>query len=237
MPSSRGHHGPTSTSAPGSQALARTVTEAVDAAFTRFDSNGDASITLAELTAILDPSGTHTTWMTAIGTRFTDQDTNGDGTLDRSDFLSGSTGTDSPSLIDALLQAGRGHGHGGHGGHGGQGSDAATRTMAAVVEGLVARFDGDAGGSLSLAELLAVLDPAGTRTQLASTVTSLYGTLDSNGDASISDAELTVAVTALDIDGSGSLDRADHVDGVHDAGTVDLIGVLLHLPDMHGHGD
>lgn len=43
----------------------------------------------------------------------------------------------------------------------------------------------------------------------------------------MSGAELTAAVTSLDGNANGRLDRGDHVPGPHSADEIDLVGVLL----------
>lgn len=108
----------------------------------------------------------------------------------------------------------------------------AARTIAEVVDTIVSRFDANSDGAITSAEVLAVVDPSGTRTTVQQSVASAFTAVDTNQDGSLSKAELTTAVTALDTNGSGTLDRADHP--AAGTGTPDPLMVLLGGP--HGHG-
>jgi Ca2+-binding EF-hand superfamily protein len=204
---------------------------------------------------VLDPNGTHTGLTTLVNnivanldtdkdgsvskteltTAFTALDTDGNGTLDRADHSLVQADIGVPGLID-LMGHGKGPGHGqGHGPDDG-GTPPTPPTIAQVVDGAFARFDTDKSTTISLTELLSVLDPKGTHTEHDAELTALFKTLDTNSDNGVSMAELTAAVTALDTDGSGTLTPADHPDGPPADGTIDLIGVLLHGGDGPGHG-
>lgn len=244
------HQGP---SAAGTPPTPPTIAQAVDRIFTRFDGNTNASITSAELLAILDPKGTHTALATAVTQLITAVDSNGDGslskaevtaaittldtdgngTLDHADHTAPPSGSTTPNPLGLLL--GRGPVGHGHGGPGDLGTPPTPPTIAQVVDGAFARFDTNASTTISLTELLAVLDPSGTHTERDAALTTLFAQVDTNADSSLSVAEVTAALTALDTNLDGVLDRADHSGQPHDA-AVDLIGVLLHAVDGHGPG-
>jgi Ca2+-binding EF-hand superfamily protein len=97
----------------------------------------------------------------------------------------------------------------------------------AVVDSLTDRFDANDNGALTLAELLAVLDPGGHRQKLEDRLTDLVAAVDTNDDGAMSEAELTAAVASLDANGNGRLDHGDHVPGPASPDEIDLIGVLL----------
>lgn len=110
-------------------------------------------------------------------------------------------------------------------------------TVADVVERVVGRFDGDGDDLITLAEVLALLDPEGTRTTLAERATAAVAAADTDGNSTLTSAELTAAVAALDTDADGTLDRDDRISG----STTDApdVAVLLHAHGPrggHGHG-
>jgi len=233
------------THGPDPLASAPTIAQVVDGVFTRLDANTDGSITLTELLAVIDPDGDSTSATTLatsviakidanvdsalskaeLTTAVTALDTNHDGRLDRSEHAAGAPQDGASDPLGVLLQARLPHGD-----H----AEPAARTIAAVVDGVFTRFDADASTTITLSELLAVLDLKATRTDFDARVASLVTQLDSNADHGLSRAEITAAVTQLDTDQSGTLDRADHVSGAMAADDVALIGILLH--DGHGPG-
>jgi hypothetical protein len=97
----------------------------------------------------------------------------------------------------------------------------------AVVASLTQRFDGDGDGALTLAELLAELDPRGHRHKLDDALSTLVAAVDTDDDGTMSGDELTAAVASLDGNGNGRLDRGDHVPGPQSPDEIDLVGVLL----------
>lgn len=106
-------------------------------------------------------------------------------------------------------------------------------TVADVVERVITRFDGDDDDSVTLEELLALLDPEGTHTTVGERATAAFTQLDADASGKVDRAELTTAVGALDSDGDGLVGRDER------AGDDDAIGLLLHHPGpMHGgsHG-
>ena len=106
-------------------------------------------------------------------------------------------------------------------------------TIAQVVDNVFTRFDANADATISLTELLSVLDPTGTRTDVATKAAALLAEVDSSGDTSLSTAEVTAAVARLDTNLDGRIDRSDHVDGSSDADN-DVLQMLLHGRGPHG---
>lgn len=100
-----------------------------------------------------------------------------------------------------------------HRGGGGGAAERSAPTVADVVERVVGRFDGDGDDVVTLEELLAVLDPDGTRTTAAEKAAAARAAVDTDGSGGMSAAELTAAVTALDTDGDGRLEREDRSAG------------------------
>lgn len=223
---------------------APTVAQVVDQAFARFDTNADGAITAAEVLAVVDPAGTHTDAATDVSALITKLDTNadksvskaeltaavntldadGNGTLDRADHDLAVASGDTTPWLGLLL-------HGGHGRPGGAAPSPVTVTQA--VDAVFVRFDADANSSISLAEILAVLDPNSSHDGLSDKVTGLLPSVDSNGDGSLSVAELTAAIKAMDTDGDGTLEASDRPVEVTPSDAVQLVGILMH---DHGHG-
>lgn len=112
-------------------------------------------------------------------------------------------------------------------GHPGGGSAPAAPTIGEVVERVVGRFDGDEDDVITLEELLAVLDPQGTRSTLAERAGAALELVDTDDSGGISVVELSAAVTALDTDGDGALERGEQGSGDNAA----TLAVLL-----RGHG-
>lgn len=230
-----------------------TVTQVVDQVFTKFDTDKNSSISLAEIQAVIDPSGKATLLDTAIKSLVTQIDTNADGSLSKAEVTAAVTKLDTNG--DGTLQpsdhAGTGpfasgtidlmgllHGHGmpGHPG-GGDTTPPTPPTVAQIVDEIFSTFDGNANGSVTLAELMAVLDPKGTHTHLDDALKSVVTLVDTDKDGGMSKAEVTAAVKLLDADGNGTLDHADHIPGPPDDGSIDLIGLLMpHLHDFQGGG-
>lgn len=257
MPNPRGPSGQPPVDAARAEPTPPTIAETVDNVFSRYDANADGALTLAELLAVIDADGTHTeiadraaATVTAVDTNgdkslskaevttlVTKLDTDGDGLLERSDRSA--TGADATAFEQAsVLLFARGlhggPGDGGLGGPGGPRGDGIERTVIAAVDSLFTRYDADTSTTISLSELLAALDPKGTRTDLDAKVTSLFTAVDTNGDAALSLAEITAVVAQFDTDGDGTIERGEHP--AADAGdAVQLIGILLH--GAHGaHG-
>lgn len=116
----------------------------------------------------------------------------------------------------------------GQGFGGGNGTDASAPTpptVAEVVEHVLAHFDADDDGALTLEEVLAELDPDGTRSSVSDAAKAAFAQVDTDSSGALSTAELSTAVSALDADGDGSLERGEK------AADDSSVGVLL-----HGHG-
>lgn len=208
--------------------------------FDSFDTSGDDVITVAEIVGVLDPSGRHGADLTPgverlfglidanddgrltqteVAATFGRLDTNGDGSLSPFDLvpqlaLNGMApllavllnGLPSPPVPPTVPRA---------------------PTLDEVVGALVARFDADDDGGLTLAELQSLLGPAGAHGPLGDALVALVASLDANGDASMQVAEIAAAVASLDADANGILDPHDHLPGPPADDGVDLIGVLL----------
>jgi Ca2+-binding EF-hand superfamily protein len=216
-----------------------TVDEAVDQFFAWFDGNDDGTITVAEIVAAVDPSGGHAAQLNGVVRALVDLmdpdddgdlvaadvtaametlDTNDDGSLTPADLGSGLAQQGLAPVLAVTLQ-------------GGPVPGAPQREQGVAIDAVVAsltqRFDGDGDGALTLAELLAELDPQGRRQKLEDALTTLVAAVDTDDDGVMSGAELTAAVTSLDGNANGRLDRGDHVPGPHSADEIDLVGVLL----------
>jgi Ca2+-binding EF-hand superfamily protein len=254
------HKGPNGHGHTGTPPTPPTIAQAADAAFTKFDTDSNGTITSAELLSVLDPKGTHAdaasdvaALITAVDTgadgtlskaevtaALTQLDTNGDGSLSPADHVAGSTPDAADHLLGALLGRG-GPGHGDGGGGGDHGAPPPVQTVTQVVDALFTGFDADTSTTIALSELLAVVNANGTDAHHSTEVTTLFGLLDSNADASLSQAEVTAAVTALDSNADGTLDHSDFAPGQpqtnpHD-NVLELMGVLHHLQaDAAGGG-
>lgn len=119
-------------------------------------------------------------------------------------------------------------GQGGGGGPVDRGKGVSIDTAQALV---LARFDADGSASLSLVEMLAVLDRDGQRTELAAYVETLFDALDDDGDSSLEGSEIKAALEDLDIDDDGLLGLGGRPQG--DLSTeFDLIDLLR----LRSHG-
>jgi Ca2+-binding EF-hand superfamily protein len=226
----------------GAEAAPRwhTVEESADSFFTWFDGNDDGTITVAEIVAAVDPGGRHADQLNGVVRRLVDLmdpdddgklveadvtaaletlDTNGDGSLTPADLGPGLAHQGLAPVLAVMLQGGPVPGAPQRGPSGVAIED--------VVDSLTSRFDANDDGALTLAELLAVLDPGGHRQKLQDALAPLVDAVDTSNDGAMSEAELTAAVSSLDTNGNGRLDHGDHVGGPASADEVDLIGVLL----------
>lgn len=235
---------PAADATPHAAPAAPTVAQVVDQAFSRFDANADGAITAAEVLAVIDPAATHADAATDVSALISKLDTNadqsvsktelttavtaldvdGNGTLDRADRDAAVASGNTTPWLGLLL-------HGGHGRPGGEGPSPVTVTHA--VDAVFVRFDADTNSTLSLTEILAVLDPKGSHADLGDKVADLLPAIDSNGDGGLSVAELTAAIQAMDTDGDGTLERSDRPVDATPTDAVQLVGILMH---DHGHG-
>lgn len=135
----------------------------------------------------------------------------------------GATGT-SPSGTTGPSTSGRG----GHGPNPGTvtGDDSTAPTVDTVVDKVFTRFDGDADAVLTVAELVTVLDPAGSSSTLATELAAQVTVIDSDGSGTLSKAEVTAAVTALDSDADGLLDRSERAT-LRDDGSQTILDSIL----------
>ena len=216
-----------------------TVEETSDRFFDWFDGNEDGTITVAEIVAAVDPGGHHAGELHGVVGRLVDLmdpdddgklvaadvtaaleslDTNGDGTLTPADLGRELAHQGLAPVLAVTLQGGPVAAH-------------PPRADGVAIEDVVAsltdRFDANDNDALTLAELLAVLDPGGHRQKLEDRLTELVAAVDTSDDGAMSEAELTAAVASLDANGNGRLDHGDHVPGPASPDEIDLIGVLL----------
>jgi len=240
MPGPRNHVGD------GAASASQTIAEVVTAVFARFDTDANASITLTELTSVLDPDGDRSDLPATLKTKVAAIDSNADGSLSKAEVTTAVTAADtnrdgsisradaSPGAtafqaIDFLF-----HGPGGGHGPGGPRPEPTPVTISAATDGIFKLLDTDASNTITLSEVLKLLDPTGTNTRHAALATDLVTQVDSNHDGAMSRAEVTAALTALETNGDGSLSPADHVAGQAHDDAVALVGVLLHHLDLPG---
>ena len=82
-------------------------------------------------------------------------------------------------------------------------------TLAEVVDKVFDRFDADADGLITQAEMATAIDPNATHTDLATRINSLVTQIDGDASGSLDKDEITAAITALDSDSSGTLTRSE----------------------------
>lgn len=143
------------------------------------------------------------------------------GSASRTDGPAVPTPDTSTTVTDTTTDFGAARGRGGPGGHGHE--PLAALTITEVADQIFLRFDSDASGTISVSELLAVLDPDGDQADLPADLGQRLATVDTNSDSGVSKDELTTALTALDVDGSGTLDP-----GERPASDSDFVSVVLH---------
>lgn len=140
-----------------------------------------------------------------------------------------STSTTGPGSTPAL-------GRGGHGGHTSpDGTDTTAPAIDTVVDKVFTRFDADDDAALTVAELVAVLDPTASSSTLATELTAQVTVIDSDGNGTLSKAEVTAAVTALDSDADGLLDRSERAT-LRDDGNQTILDSILGGGGRHGGG-
>lgn len=100
-------------------------------------------------------------------------------------------------------------------------------TVAEAVDKLFTRYDANADGSITSTEILAVLDPDASSTNLATRLASVIAAIDGNADGKLTTDEVRAAVNALDTDADGTVERGEWWSGVSsDSSAIDL-GLLL----------
>lgn len=107
-------------------------------------------------------------------------------------------------------------------------------TLDAFVDLLFSVFDGDANATISLDEMLAVLDPEAAHRGFDRHVGRLFASVDANGDDGLDRAELESAITHLDNAQDGPPE--EHAPGRLHASTVQLVGLALRAEDMPDDG-
>ncbi len=224
-----------------------TLAEATDKLFVAFDTNLDATITLAEVTAVLDPGGHHPDALnqvvqrvidlidtdkdgkltkTEVSTALGKLDTNQDGVLSPADLRPSLAHDGLTPVLAALLAGGLPGTHT-------PPEDHHAPTVDDVVNALIKRFDTNADQGISLTELLAVLDPQARHAKVDDAMQSLVTAVDTDHNGVMSAAEIKAAVTALDDNHDGRVSHDDHVPGPPSGDAVDLVGLLLpHLRDF-----
>lgn len=134
------------------------------------DTNGDGVVSQDEVDAALKNAGSNADTTKA----FAAIDTDGDGKLSKDELTA--------AVANKIAEH---HGHGHHHRHGGP-------SATDGAEMLLSSFDTDNDKSLSLAEVAKALGTDATDSNLS----SAFGSLDSNGDGSLSSDELTSAIQA-----------------------------------------
>lgn len=229
-------------------AVSQSVTVVVDTLFGKFDADKSAGITAAEIKAVIDPKGVATGLDAALAAMISSIDSNHDGALSKAEVTAAVSPLDTDgdgllgparmlgaigNLLGGLLRA---PGH----------IDTlppapptlpVPPTAAELVDDVFGRFDTNSNGSITLAELLAVLDPKSLHTRLDDALKQLVTVVDTDKDGAMSKAEVLAAVKSLDANGDGFFSHADHIPGPPADDSIDLIGVLLpRLCDFQGDG-
>lgn len=227
-----------------------TIDQASDRLFDWFDTDADRIITVDEVVGVIDPADLHGDALNAVVARviglvdendddamsdaevaaaLTELDTNGDGTLSPRD-LGSQLANDGRMPMLAVLLAG-GPLPGVPEPHPPIVADPPEAPRAPsideVVGALFNRFDADDDGGITLAELLAVLDPRGVRPRIGDAMASLLQSVDGDRNGAMSEAEMAAAVATLDATDDGTLNRDDHLPGPPQNDEIDLIGLLL----------
>lgn len=224
----RGHGGH---GGPGGQPMAApTINELVDQIFVRFDADANGTIAVSELLAVLDPDGDQPTLQADLTTRMASVDTNADAGVSRDEITTALTAldTDGSGTLDpgerpvsdgdflhVVLKARA---------RIGDPADRSPLTVTEAVDNIFTVFDTDGSDLISMDELLAHLQPRGRKGSVdtATLADKLVALIDSDGDGTLSVAEVTAVVAQLDTDLDGTLDSH------HGSGDIALIGVLLH---------
>jgi Ca2+-binding EF-hand superfamily protein len=162
----------TSTTAGASDSRATKFAEAL---IKSADTDGDGSLSAAELQAALGGSST-----TDVSTELSKLDTDGDGKLSASELA---------SALQTQQSQHSGHAHHAHRGHHGPPSadDVASKLLGAA--------DSDGDGALSLDEVERALDDSDSAD--AGSVQDGFKKLDTDGDGKLSSSELSAALTAF----------------------------------------
>lgn len=222
-----------------------TLTEFVDQFFATFDADGDASITVEEMLAVLDPDAAHPGFDKHVGKVIAAVDADGDAAL-------------SPAELEAVLMRLDAEHHGKPDAPPGRLHAATVQlvnlalkvddslpdppppppppppTLTEFLDALFERFDADADATITLDEMLAALDPAAAHPGFDKHVGKVFAALDADQDLGLSRDELETALARLDADQHG---QPEDVPGRMHAATVQLVGLALTPDDAPGHGD
>lgn len=213
----------------GTSPPALAIVDLVTRVFNRFDTDGSGAIAVSELVAVLDPDVDDTELATDLAAKVARIDTDTDGNVGTAELTAALSAldTDNSGTLDAserpvtddefvgvVLKS---HLH-----RDGHTHAPVSLSVSQAVEDVFVVFDTDSSQNVSLQELLATLRPRGHHDDAASLADALLALVDSDGDGSMSLAEVTAAVSALDTDQDGTIDI---VPG-GDADTA-LVGLLL----------
>lgn len=101
-------------------------------------------------------------------------------------------------------------------------------TVAGLVAQLLDTFDTGADGAISVAEIVGAMDPSGRLSDdLTPGVERLFGLIDANADGIATRSELSTTLGRLDTNGDGSLSPADLGPELAHAGLAPLLAVML----------
>jgi Ca2+-binding EF-hand superfamily protein len=101
-------------------------------------------------------------------------------------------------------------------------------TVEESTDRFFAWFDGNKDGTITVAEIVAAVDPSGHQArELNGVVGRIVDLMDPNHDAKLSKAEVTAALDALDTNGDGSLTPADLGRELAHQGLSPVLAVML----------
>jgi Ca2+-binding EF-hand superfamily protein len=241
-PDDHGHGGPgtgTPPDTPPEPPEPPTLDEFVTEFFATFDADTDGSITLEEMLAVLDPTAAHRGFDKHVGQLLAAVDADGD------------LGISQTELEKALTQLDAEH-HGKPDGPPGRLHSATVQlvklalkadddasdpppppppppppTLTEFVDTLFETFDADGNASITLEEMLAVLDPDAAHRGFDKHVGKVFAALDADQDLGLSREELETALVRLDAEHPG---KPEDMPGRLHAATVQLVGLAL-MPD------
>lgn len=216
-----------------------TLAEFVDQFFTTFDADADGSITVEEMLAVLDPTAAHRGFDKHVGRVLAAVDADGDLGISRTELETALTRLDAEQqgkpdgppgrlhsatvqLVKLALKA----------------EDDSSEpppppppppppTLTEFVDKLFETFDADGNVSITLEEMLAVLDPDARHPGFDKHVGKVFAALDADLDLGLSREELETALVRLDAEHPG---KPEDMPGRLHAATVQLVGLAL-TPD------
>lgn len=111
-------------------------------------------------------------------------------------------------------------------------------TVSEVSDQLFTLFDTNHDKAIAFSEISAVLDPRGKSGELPNLLQRLLEPVDTNGDHSLSQAEITTAYGKLDSNGDGVLSPADLPGALRgQPGTVPMLALVLNGLPVPGNPD